>query len=134
MRPSLQINLPVTEVESVNRDRLTTVDEINREREWLAGFVAARNKAGLSQQAAAFALGGISVQLLSAQENGVENKHLSFRRMWRLGPDFWAEMVELILKFHGLAAPGLSPQDEEDRRIGRAYRELQQQVARSVQR
>lgn len=136
MRQS-QRNLPPMEVEPINRRQPQRVEEINqlhqeREREWLRRFVAARTRAGITQQQAAGAMGGISVQLLSAQETGVDGKHLSFRRMWNLGPEFWSEMIDHILEFHGLSSPGLSPQDEEDRRIGKAYRELQHQVARSV--
>lgn len=134
MRKIQQLNLPAVPVESVNRERLKAVEEINREREWLSLFTAARNKAGISQKLAAATLGGISVQLLSAQESGADGKHLSFRRMWALGPEFWAELVTLILEFHDIPAPGATAQDEEDRRIGRAYREAHALVQRSLQR
>jgi hypothetical protein len=43
--------------------------------------------------------------------------------------EFWAEMVDLILDFHGLSAPGLSAQDQEDMRVGRLMREIVQRSA-----
>lgn len=131
MPRSVQLNLPATEVEHLNRERLTTVDELNRERDWLAMVATSRSRIGMKQQTAAAAMGGISVQLYSAQETGAEGKHLSFRRMWALGPEFWREMLDLICEFHGISV-GLSAQDEEDRRIGRAFREVQAMVQRSL--
>lgn len=89
-------------------------------------------RAGLSAKAMAGTM-GVTEQQLSDQLNGRANYHLSFWRMQALGPDFWRELVELICEFHGISV-GLSAQDEEDRRIGKAYRELQQQVLRSIQR
>lgn len=127
---TLQLNLPPLPVEPLNPERLTTVDEVRRERQWLGLFIQARTRVGMSQKAAAGDLGGISVQLLSAQETGAENKHLSFRRMWRLGPPFWQELIALICQFHGLTTPGLSAQDECDRKLGRAFREAVQQAQR----
>lgn len=47
---------------------------------------------------------------------------------------FWSEVVEMICAFHGIEPPGVSAQDLEFMRIGRAACELQSQIARSVSR
>jgi len=44
---------------------------------------------------------------------------------------FWQEMVDMICLVHDLPPRGLTAQDEEFRRIGKAYCELQAMVARA---
>lgn len=130
MRAIVQLNMPMMEVEPVNRERLKPVDDVNREREWLMCFVTARTRAGISQKQAASDMGGISVQLLSAQETGVEGKHLSFRRMFLLGAAFWMEAIEQIADFYNLPPRGLTAQDEADRRLGESFRKAVQAAQR----
>lgn len=96
--------------------------------DWRALVGRALGRAGLSQKEAAGRL-DVTQSALSKQLSGVE--HLSFWRLFHLGPEFWQEMVELIVEFHGLSSPGLSAQDQDDLRIGRAFRELQQMTARA---
>lgn len=119
--------LPPMEVESLRTAVRSGADSL---RTWRELVRRALGKAGISAKAAAGEM-GITEQQLSDQLNGREKYHLSFWRMQALGPDFWREMVDLILEFHGLPAPGLTAQDEEYRRIGKAYCELQQQAVRS---
>jgi len=130
MKPNLQGALGPMEVITVDRPKSTTVNPVDRERKWLGLVAQAFAKAGLTHKAAAYAM-DIDTGQLSAQLSGVPSKHLSFRKLGLLGPDFWQEMVDLICEFHELPARGASPQDIEDMRIGRAYRELQSLTLRS---
>jgi hypothetical protein len=99
--------------------------------DWRVMVVKAFGKAGLQQKAAAAEM-EITAQQLSNQMSGKE--HLSFWRMFSLPREFWVEMVDLICEFHDIPARGATAQDIEYMRIGKAYCELQQQVARSAQR
>lgn len=133
MSKSLQITLPPMEVKRVDSAPPTAANEVDSERRWLRLVASALGKCGMNQESARISM-DVDRGTFSAQLNAAPNRHLSFRKMVHLGPEFWAEMVELILDFHGLASPGFTPQDEEDRRLGKAFRELQQQALRSVQR
>ena len=112
---------------TVDQARSTTVNTVDRERDWLALVPRALGKAGVSHKAAASDL-EIDRGLLSAQLSGAPNKHLSWRRMWKLSPEFWAEIIPLICDFHGITING-TRQDAEDAAIGRLVREA---VSRAV--
>jgi predicted transcriptional regulator len=99
--------------------------------DWRALVARGLGRAGLTQKEAASRL-DITQSALSKQLAGVE--HLSFWRALSLGPEFWSEMIDLIAEFHHLPPRGLTAQDEQWRRIGRAYCELQQQAAVCQQR
>jgi hypothetical protein len=75
---------------------------------------------------------GISESQLSDQLNGRMNCHLSLWRMFSLPPEFWQEMVDLICEFHNLPPRGLTAQDEEYRRIGKAFCDVHAMAQRSV--
>jgi hypothetical protein len=122
MKPSVQMPLPVMEVNSVNRDGLTPVNSVNREREWLGLVPRAMEIAGVTRQEYAGYV-GVSEQLLSMQLSAVENKHLSFRRMWRTPSALMQELVLLIIDFYHLPIGNLSEQDRRDLEYGRAMRE-----------
>lgn len=128
MTPSVQLNMPPMSVEPL---RTTTHQPAKCLRTWREMVRKAFGKSGLSAKTAASDM-GITEQQLSDQLNGREKYHLSFWRMHGLPKEFWAEMVELILEFHGITAPGLTAQDQEDIRIGRQYRELQAMTQRSL--
>jgi hypothetical protein len=95
--------------------------------DWRALAVRALGRAGLTHKEAASRL-DITQSALSKQLAGVE--HLSLWRALHLGAEFWAEMIDLIADFYDLPPRGLSSLDEEHRRIGKAFYELQQQAAR----
>lgn len=124
-----QLNLPPTSVERLRTATQPAADSLRSPSRWRELVTKARNRLGLSQKEMAGGL-GITEQQFSDQLKGRENYHLSFWRMLELGPEFWAEMLDLIADFYGLPARGASPQDIEDMRIGRAFRELQQQALR----
>ena len=113
-----------TSVKSVDPGQLTPTNAVDRDRErhWLSLVVRAFAKAGLTHKAAAITM-ETDAGLLSAQLSGVPNKHLSFRKMHRLGPEFWRELILLILDFHQITV-GASQRDQDDAAIGRAIREV----------
>ena len=115
-----QLNLSPMELNALGTASPTAPKSIGG---WRALVSKSLGRAGLSQKAAASDL-GITESALSKQLSGLE--HLSFWRMLNLGPEFWAEMVDMILEFHGRNAPGLTAQDQEDMRIGRLMREIVQ--------
>src|ERR687895_551846 len=80
MSRSVQPSLGPMEVTPVDPGRSTTVNEVDREREWLGLVPRAFGKSGLTHKAAAAEL-EIDRGQLAAQLAGVPNKHLSFRRM-----------------------------------------------------
>lgn len=106
---------------TVNRQRLTPVNEVDRDREWLGLFPRALGKAGISMTAAAGTM-LIGLPQLSAQCQPLDDKHLSFRRMRRLPPEFWRELIVLIAEFHDITIGG-TQQDAEDARVGALLRE-----------
>lgn len=120
-KPTTQQTFGPLEVKRVNHEPLTTVDELDLDRKWLGLVPRALGKIGTAAGTAAGTL-GISPQLFSAQCSAVEDKQLSYRRMRKLGPDFWRELILLILDFHDIAI-GATPQDQTDAQIGRLVRE-----------
>lgn len=88
--------------------------------EWLGLVGRAFGRSGLTQKAAAYEL-GVTESALSKQLAGAE--HLSFARMRNLPPEFWHELVLLIVEFHGLTLGAVSQRDLEDAAIGRCVRE-----------
>lgn len=130
MSKSLQVALPPMAVERVRSTSQPPTDSLRR---WRELVTRALSKAELTRKSAASEM-GISEQQLSDQLNGRENYHLSFWRMFHLPRSFWVELVDLICEFHDIPARGATAQDLEYMRIGKAYVELQQQVARQVQR
>jgi hypothetical protein len=96
---------------------------------WLGLVGRALGRCGLSVKAAALTM-EIDRPQLSRQLAGAPHHHLSFRRMLRLGPEFWQEIIPLIVEFHGLTLHD-SPQERADAEIGRLVREA---VTRSLAR
>lgn len=121
MSGSIQRALGPMEVIAVDGAPSTTVNAVDRGREWLGLVARALGKAGVSHKAAAADL-AIDPGLFSAQLAGAEGKHLSFGRMRNLSPAFWRELIVLIADFHGLPL-GSTQQDVEDAAIGRLVRE-----------
>lgn len=121
-RPISQQALGPMEVTTLDHLGSTLVNDIDRERAWVALVGRALGRAMKSQKAAAGDL-GIGEGLLSAQLACAPNKHLSFRRMFYLGPVFWRELVALICEFHDIAI-GQSVQDRTDMEVGRLVREV----------
>jgi hypothetical protein len=113
-----------TAVKSIDPAESTSVDSVDRGRElqWLGLVARAFGRCGLTHKAAAITM-DTDAGLLSAQLSGVPNKHLSFRRMHALPPEFWRELILLILDFHEIAV-GASQRDQDDAAIGRAIREV----------
>lgn len=126
MSRSVQLNLPPTEVQTMDRRQSTAVQSMDCER-WaqLPGIALA--KAGIPRKAAAADM-ELDPSLLTAQLSG--KKHLSWFRMGMLPREFWQELVLAIIEFHELAIGG-SQRDVEDAAIGRLVREaVQRAVAR----
>jgi hypothetical protein len=88
--------------------------------DWRAIVSKSLGRAGISQKVAAADL-GVTEAALSKQLAGVE--HLSFWRMHSLPPEFWHELVLLIIDFHGLTIGAASQRDIEDAAIGRCVRD-----------
>jgi len=123
--PHSQLNLPPSPLETLRSGSQPAVKSL---RTWQENVRRAMGRAGLSAKAMAAEM-GTSESQLSDQLHGRPNCHLSLWRMFNLPPEFWQEMVILILDFHGLSAPGLSAVDQEDMRIGRLMREIVQRSA-----
>lgn len=117
-KSSLQLNLPPTEVQSLDRPRSSPVQSMDRER-WaqLPGIALA--KAGIARKAAAADM-ELDPSLLTAQLAG--KKHLSWLRIGSLPPEFWRELILLIVEFHAITVGG-TQQDQEDAAVGRLVRE-----------
>jgi hypothetical protein len=88
--------------------------------DWRAIVSKSLGRAGISQKVAAADL-GVTEAALSKQLAGAE--HLSFWRMHSLPPEFWHELVLLIVEFHGLTIGAASQRDLEDAAIGRCVRD-----------
>lgn len=83
-------------------------------------------RASISQKAAAADL-GVTPPALSKQLAGGE--HLSFWRMQALPPEFWQELIPLIVEYHGLTL-GDTPQQRNYAEIGRLVTEAVARVPR----
>ena len=118
-RSSLQLNLPPTEVHTVDRQRSTAVQPMDRER-WAQIPGIALAKAGIQRKAAAADM-ELDPSLLTAQLSG--KKHLSWLRMGMLPPAFWRELILLICDFYDIALAG-TEQDRRDLETGRALRNV----------
>lgn len=123
MTASIQQPLPPMEVKT-----LSTPVETGRKSlsEWRALVARAFGRAQYSQKCAASDL-GITEGQLSRQMSGAE--HLSFWRMHALPPAFWAELIPLIVEYHGLTL-GDSPQQRNYAAIGQLVSEAVLRVAR----
>ena len=117
-----------TEVGTLDRAQSSTVNGHDREREWLGLVPVAFGRSGLTHKAAAAEL-EMDPGLLSRQLAGVPNAHLSFRRMWKLPPEFWQAMATAIAEFYGFPI-GMTQQDAEDIAVGRLIREVAHRVRR----
>jgi hypothetical protein len=125
-----QLNLAPMAVEPL---RTATHRGAESLRTWREMVRRALGRAGISAKVAAGEM-GITEQQLSDQLNGREKYHLSFWRMHALPPEFWREMVEAICHFHGIEPPGMSADDMEALKIGKAQIELHRQIAKAVSR
>jgi hypothetical protein len=67
---------------------------------------------------------GITPQQFSTQLRGRDGEHLSFTRMRNLSPEFWRELILLILDFHDITVGQTSQQDLDDAAVGRLVREV----------
>lgn len=121
MTRTIQRTLGPMEVMAVDAAPSTTVNRVDRVREWIGLVPRALGKAGVSHKAAAAEM-EIDPGLLSAQLGGAAGKHLSFGRMGSLPPEFWRELIVLIADFHNITIGG-TQQDAEDAAIGRCVRE-----------
>jgi hypothetical protein len=122
MKRSLQGALGPMGVRPVDATTSTTVNDVDRSREWLGLVPRALGKAGVSHKRAAADM-EIDAGLLSAQLSGSPGKHLSWLRMGALPPTFWRELILLIVDFHDITI-GPSQQDADDAAIGRLVREV----------
>jgi hypothetical protein len=86
---------------------------------WRGLVGRALGRVGWSQKRAAIEM-GIPEAQLSRQLRGAE--HLSFWRLHALPPEFWRELILLIVEFHDLTI-GATEQDQTDQQIGRLVRE-----------
>jgi hypothetical protein len=119
MSRSMQLNLPPTEVHSLDQSRSSAVQPMDLDR-WVSLPGLALAKAGIQRKAAAADM-GLDPSLLTAQLTG--RKHLSWLRLGSLPPEFWHELVLLIVEFHGLTIGAASQRDIEDAAIGRCVRD-----------
>lgn len=119
MGSSVQLNLPPTEVHSMDRERSTAVQSMDQER-WAQIPGIALAKAGIQRKAAAADM-ELDPSLLTAQLAG--KKHLSWLRMGNLPPAFWRELILQIAEFHNITVSG-TQQDAEDAAVGRMVREV----------
>jgi len=134
MRPTSQRNLPVMEVQSLDRQQTAmdrpqsnTVHSVDRASEWASLPGRALGKAGISGKRAA-ADAGCDRSLLSARL--AAKKHLPWSHLGTWGADFARELVLLIVEFYDLQI-GLCEQDRRDLELGRTLREcVQRSVAR----
>lgn len=94
--------------------------------DWRSLVGRAFGRAAISQKVAAADL-GITESALSKQLTGAE--HLSFWRMHGLPPEFWQELIPLIVEYHGLSL-GDSPTQRNHAEIGRLVTEAVLRVAR----
>lgn len=124
MSPMVNGALGPMEVDRVGTTTPTSPKSIG---EWRAMVARAFGRSGLSQKAGAIDL-GITPQALSKQLAGLE--HLSFWRMYALPPEFWRELVLLIVDFHALTLGG-TEQDRRDVELGRTIRDA---ITRSLSR
>lgn len=127
MGPRVQLNLPPTEVASVDRavtavDRHASTTVNDRDRDWLDLVARALGKAGISQKAAAIDM-GIDPGLLSAQLSAGSGKHLSWLRLGRLPAAFWTELIPMLAEWHALAF-GTNEQAQQDALLGARVREV----------
>ena len=80
-----------------------------------------------SQKAAAITL-GISEQRLSTQLNydgDQYREHLSLWKLSQMPPEFWADVIELLIEFYGLGSQWAKrSRDEDAAELARAVREL----------
>lgn len=99
-------------------------------RAWVGLVKVAMQRSGLSQKEAAY-LAGISEPQLSVQlsyDGTTRREHLSLWRIHRWPTAFWAELVELLIDFHGLTLGSTDEASDED--LGRAVRALLRGQAR----
>jgi hypothetical protein len=123
---SRQLNLPPTPLNRVGHTSPTHPKSLG---DWRAMVSRAFAAAGLTQKEAAGLL-DVTQSALSKQLAGLE--HLSFWRMFSLPPEVWKELVDAICAMHGIQPPGVSQEDQELIRIGRAQVELSRQIAKAV--
>lgn len=126
MRSSVNGALGPMELESVQGPACSGLKSLQ---DWKALVGRAMGRSSLSQKQVAAAM-EITPQQLSNQLSPHGKEHLSFWRMASLPPEFWHELVLLIVDFHQLTLAG-TEQDRRDLEVGRAIREaLQRSVAR----
>lgn len=118
MRLKVQGALGPMEVRPVDGPASTMVKSVD----WLGLVSRALGKSGITHKAAASDM-EIDQGLLSAQLSGASGKHLSWGRMGKLPPEFWAELIVLIAEFHDITVGG-TRQDAEDAAVGRLVREV----------
>jgi hypothetical protein len=112
------------ELQRVERPLSTALKTVES---WLGLVGKALVRIGWSQKRTALEIGVPETQF-SRQLAGLE--HLSFKRMFALPPEFWAEILPLIAEYHGISV-GVTKQEAEDAAIGRLVREA---VTRSLAR
>lgn len=121
LRSSLQLNLPPAELEKVQKPTEGCLKSLQT---WKDLLIRATQRAGLSQKATASAL-GISEQQYSNQlayDGDAKRDHLSFWRMHQLPPEFWQELIALLIEYHDLVI-GQSVEERRDLELGKLFRE-----------
>jgi hypothetical protein len=118
---SLEANRVGSQDSRVDSRVPTAANEVDREREWVGLAGRAFGASGYTQKTAGAVL-DVDKGTLSAQLACAPNRHLSFRKMWKLGPEFWEALIPLICEFHGITI-GQTQRDLEDAAIGRCVRE-----------
>jgi len=116
--------LPPMEVKSL--DSGSTVTKRPTLQEWKGMVSRAAARSGLSQKAMAVDLGISEAQLSSTfayeGETGPGQKHLSFWRLRHLPPEFWKELIDLLIAFYDLGTTRKARDDSAD--LAQAVREL----------
>lgn len=130
-----QLNLPVTPLQRVSEPFATEAkpSETGRKKvSWQQIPEDAMTRAGMRRQVVADAMGK-SQSWLSRALRGFEK--LGWIDLGGITDrEFWAQMIDAICEFHCIEPRGLSAQDQEYMRIGKAFVDLQQQTMRSAQR
>lgn len=116
------------EVQSLDRQRSMTVQPMDRSGEWNGLPGRALGRAGISFKSAA-ADAECDPSLWSARL--AAKKHLPWSQLGKLGAEFAAELVVLVIEFYNLPVAELTEQDRIDLHVGRTIREaMQRSLAR----
>jgi hypothetical protein len=126
-RSTLQQNLPPMELQTPSRADASAETPRKSLKDWNEIPARALGRAGLSQKAAAIAMDK-SESWLSRALKGLEK--LGWCDVGMIDdPAFWAELLQLMAEYHGVAFGG-NEQARADADVGRRVRELFTAIAR----